>query len=480
MTVRHIVGGVLTAATLVRLSAAQGPPCISRHAGSVPAAYATTVARERTLVCEQLVTRIPGVQVAVAIDGKLVWSEGFGYADAERKQPVTRETQFRIGSVSKPLTAAAVGLLYEQGKLDLDAPVQRYVPSFPDKGHPITTRQLAGHLAGIRHYKDQEFLLNRHFATVREGLTIFQDDSLLFPPGTRFSYSSYAWNLVSAVVEGASGENFLPYISAHVFRPLGLTHTAPDRADSLIRGRTQFYDRDSAGTFHIAPTVDLSYKWAGGGFVSTAEDLVKFGSALLGPGFLKRETLDLLFTSQRTSAGEETGYGIGWFLRTDSVGHRWVFHGGGSVGGTAAFGLDRDSRVVVAILANLSEAPLDPAEAIGAAFEHAAAVQGTWEGTFMVGPKDSVIATFVLRASAERDGWVLLLPGHEPHPTRVVAIGGDSVVTETGPYASTRLPGETVTTRITGHYRGDGVVGSFVAHYSSGETSGRIQGRRTK
>ena len=86
------------------------------------------------LVCERLATRIPGVQVAVAVNGKLVWSEGFGYADAARMRPVTHQTQFRIGSVSKPLTAAAVALLYEQGKLALDAPVQRYVPSFPDKG----------------------------------------------------------------------------------------------------------------------------------------------------------------------------------------------------------------------------------------------------------------------------------------------------------------------------------------------------------
>src|SRR5467141_2866389 len=369
MLCRIGLAGFLIPATL----AAQGAPCISRRSGSVPAEYAAIVAQERTLMCERLATRIPGVQVAVAVNGKLVWSEGFGYADVERKRPVTRETQFRIGSVSKPLTAAAVALLYQQGKLDLDAPVQRYVPSFPAKGYPITTRQLAGHLAGIRHYKDQEFFSNRHYARVLDGLKIFQDDSLLFPPGTRFSYTSYGWNLVSAVVEGASGDNFLHYISAHVFRPLGLTHTAPDHVASLMPGRPQFYDRDSAGSFHIAPAVDNSYKWAGGGFVSSAEDLVKFGSALLQPGFLKPETLDLLFSSQRTSAGEETGYGIGWFLRTDSLGHRWAFHGGGSVGGTAAFGLDRDSRVVVAILANLSNAPLDAAQEIEAAFDREAA-----------------------------------------------------------------------------------------------------------
>jgi CubicO group peptidase (beta-lactamase class C family) len=215
----------------------------------------------------------------------------------------------------------------------------------------------------------REFFQNRHFATVRDGLAIFQDDSLLFPPGTRFSYSSYGWNLVSAVVEGAAGEEFLPYISAHVFRPLGLTHTAPDRSDSLIPDRTQFYDADSSGASHVAPPVDNSYKWAGGGFVSTAEDLVKFGSALMAPGFLRRETLDLLFTSQRTSAGEETGYGIGWFVRTDSLGHHWVFHGGSAVGGTAVLGLDRDAHLVMALLTNLSDAPVEPAQEIETAFE---------------------------------------------------------------------------------------------------------------
>src|SRR5438093_10406053 len=108
-------------------------------------------------------------------------------------------------------------------------------------------------------------------------------------------------------------------MSMHVLRPLCLTHTAPDRVDSLGPGRTQFYDRDSAGILHIAPTVDNSYKWAGGGFVSTAEDLVRFGSALLDPGFLKRETLDLLFSSQRTNAGTVTGTGLDCVLRHRSL-----------------------------------------------------------------------------------------------------------------------------------------------------------------
>ena len=363
------LAAALLAAPLIGLRGQSACASHAVHPRPRPAAYAAAVARARAIVCDRLVGKIPGLQVAVAVGGTLVWSEAFGYADLAREVPVTAETQFRIGSVSKPLTAAAVALLYEQGKLDLDAPVQRYVPSFPDKGYPITTRQLAGHLAGIRHYRGDEFLRNRHFDTVLEGLAIFQGDSLLFPPGTKFSYSSYGWNLISAVVEGAAGQDFLTYMSRNVLRPLGLTHTAPDRVDSLIPNRTRFYERGADSGFVPAPPVDNSYKWAGGGFLSTAEDLVKFGSALLEPGFLKPTTLELLFTSQKTGAGEPTGYGVGWFVATDGRGHRWVSHGGGSVGGTTAFGVDRDSRVVVAITSNLTGAPLEAGKEIQALFD---------------------------------------------------------------------------------------------------------------
>src|SRR3989441_2515478 len=331
--------------------------------------YSKAEEHARAVAKELLGRGIPGLAVAVAVDGRIVYSEGFGFADLEERVPVWPTTKFRIGSVSKPLTAVALVQLVEQRKLDLDAPVQKYVPSFPDKGAPITTRMLAGHLGGIRHYKDDENLSAKHYNNVLEGLKIFKDDPLVAPPGTKFSYSSYGFNLLSAVVQGASGQDFLSYMHEHVFEPLGLRSTVEDRPAEIIEQRARFYTQPKDQHVLNAPFVDNSYKWAGGGFLSSAEDLVRFGSALLQPGFLKPGTLDLLFTSQRTSAGEETGYGIGWFLRTDSLGHRWAFHGGGSVGGTAAFGLDRNSRVVVAILANLSNAPLDAAQQIEAAFD---------------------------------------------------------------------------------------------------------------
>jgi len=296
---------------------------------------------------------IPGASVTVMKHGKIIWSEGLGFSDVENRVPVTPQTKFRVGSVSKPLTAAALALLVEQGKLDLDAPVQRYVPSFPQKKYPITTRELGGHLAGVRHYAGNEFLNQRHYNTVTDGLTIFKDDTLLFKPGDRYSYSSYGWNLISAVIEGASGESFLALMRKRVFDAIGMTHTAAEYTDSIIPFRAHFYSRsDSAAPVVNAPFVDNSYKWAGGGFLSTTEDLVLFGQTMLLGTFVRPHTRELLWTSQRTTDGKQTGYGIGWSVLTDSSKRRIVSHSGGSVGGTAWLQIFPDQQLVAAFLFN--------------------------------------------------------------------------------------------------------------------------------
>ena len=296
--------------------------------------------------------RIPGASITVTIKGKVVWSEGFGYADLEQDVPVTPETKFRVGSISKSLTSAAVGLLYQEGKMSLDSVIQAYVPSFPVKRYPITVREVAGHIAGIRHYWDREMYLARRFPTVLDGLTIFEDDTLLFKPGTRFAYSSYGWNLVSAAVEGASGSDFLSYMHSKVFEPLGMTNTVPDFTDSLIAHRARWYTEDSLKHMLNAPFVDNSYKWAGGGFLSTTDDLAKFGNAMLDATLLKRSTIDTLWTPLKLNDGRSTNYGIGWFIRHDKSGRLVVSHSGGSIGGTANLLLYPKEDLVVALLVN--------------------------------------------------------------------------------------------------------------------------------
>ena len=323
-----------------------------------PVRYARSIEFARALITALMEeSGTPGMSVAVGIDGAIVWAEGFGYADVEHRVPVWEETRFRIGSVSKPLTAAAVGLLVEQGKLDLDAPVQRYVPAFPQKRWPITTRQVAGHLSGIRHYRGDETYGAVRYRTVTDGLTIFQDDSLLFEPGERFSYSSYGWNLISAVVERASGQEFLSYMQRQVFDPLGMHHTVADHTDSIIPHRTRFYERTEDGRVLNAPYVDNSYKWAGGGFLSTPSDLVRFGFAHFGEDLLHAETIAEMWTPQTTNAGASTGYGIGWSVAVENGVVVRAGHGGGSIGGTAGFETWPQQRAAVALLGNLTQAP---------------------------------------------------------------------------------------------------------------------------
>jgi serine beta-lactamase-like protein LACTB len=306
---------------------------------------------------EWLARGIPGLALAVAVDGKIVYSEGFGYADLEERVPVWPTTKFRIGSISKPLTATALMELVEAGKVDLDAPVQKYVPAFPDKGAVITVRMVAGHLGGIRHYQGEEFNIQKHYGSVLESLKIFENDPLVSPPGTKFNYSSYGYNLLSAVIESAAAEEFLSYMRGRVFTPLGLVHTAPDQNTQIVEQRSRYYELAKDGGEENAPYVDNSYKWAGGGFLSTAEDLVRFGSAMMQPGLLKAETLKTMFTPQKTKAGDETGYGIGWGIHKSQSGKPVYEHSGGSVGGTSQLILYPETHVVVALVTNLSGAP---------------------------------------------------------------------------------------------------------------------------
>lgn len=322
--------------------------------------YQTAIAQARKLVEESSRDKqFPGIAVAVSVKGKLVWSEGFGYADVESKTSMdSKRHLFRIGSISKPLTATGLALLYQQGKIDLDAPIQTYVPSFPKKSYPVTLRQLGGHLAGIRHYKGREFLSDKKYETVLEGLEIFKDDPLLHEPGTKYAYSSYGWNLISAAIETASGEEFLSYMEKQVFNPLNLKHTLAEHMDRRYENRVSFYELEN-DQLELSPYVDNSYKWAGGGFIGTAEDLIRFGNAHMKPGFLNEETWLTFTKSQTNNDGKTINYGIGWRSGQDNKGRDWFGHSGGSVGGTSFLAIYPEKELVVVTLVNLSSAKLN-------------------------------------------------------------------------------------------------------------------------
>jgi serine beta-lactamase-like protein LACTB len=300
--------------------------------------------------------RPPGMSVAVAVNGKVVWAEGFGLADLEQCVPVTPRTKFRIGSTSKPLTSAGATLLFDQKRLDLNAPIQKYVPTFPDKGFPITTRQLLGHLGGIRGYTaadgDKENIEPYH--SVTESLKRFKDDPLVAPPGSKWQYSAYGYVLASAAIEGASGQDFLSFMHEKVFQPLGMRDTLADQNDRIIPNRARSYQLTADGTYRNSAYADLSYKWAAGGFLSTAVDLVRFGSALLHPGFLRETTLTMVLSPQDISDGTKTKYGLGWEIHEgrDGSPERRFQHSGGVAGSSSFLIIYPDQKVVIAWLLN--------------------------------------------------------------------------------------------------------------------------------
>ncbi|OZC01786.1 serine hydrolase domain-containing protein [Rubricoccus marinus] len=338
-------------------------------ASAQPATLDVAVERARA-IADSAARGLPGMAIAVSVDGATVWSEGFGLADLEQRVPVTTETRFRIASVSKPMTAVAVAQLVEAGALDVDAPVQTYVPAFPEKRWAVTTRALGGHLAGIRHYQGDEYFLARPFGSVGEALTVFSADTLMYAPGTAYAYSSYGWNLISAVVEGASGEPFLNYMERRVFAPLGMAHTAADQPSALIPNRARPYERQGEA-FANAPYVDNSVKWAGGGFLSTPEDLLRLG-AYVTADTLGTRSRALLFTEQTTASGEGVSYGFGWALGTDARGRDVVSHSGGAVGGTSLLWVVPEAGVVVAAAMNLTGADLAWVREIAAVIADAA------------------------------------------------------------------------------------------------------------
>ncbi|MFN7930052.1 MAG: serine hydrolase domain-containing protein [Blastocatellia bacterium] len=304
---------------------------------------------EQTIQQELQKSGAPGAAVAIELDGRIIFAKGFGYADVEGKVPFTAQTVSRIGSISKTFTALAVMQLVEQGKIKLDDEVQAYVPSFPKKSAPITIRQLLGHQGGIRHYQGDEMLSNKHYDTVEAALAIFKDDPLIAEPGTKYSYTTYGYNLLSRVVEAASGMSFCDYVQQRILTPLGLKQTYFDEPARIIAQRARNYTKRKDSPLENAPAVDQSNKWGGGGLVSTVEDLLRYADSYDQRKLLKAETIELMFTPQKTRDGKPTAYGMGWTSAIDN-GHRRIEHTGGSVGATSALAMYPADKIKIAVL----------------------------------------------------------------------------------------------------------------------------------
>ena len=327
---------------------------------------------------------LPSVSLAVGVDGEVVWASAFGQVDIDEGVGASIDTPYRIASVSKAVTSVGLARLVQDGRIDLDSPVRAYVPTFPEKRWPVPVRRLAGHMGGVRHYTNRlgrtflkESFNRERYAAVTDALEIFADDSLLYEPGTGFRYSTHGFTLLSAVLEGAAGQPYLAFMDQEVFTPLGMERTGPDdgtatdplpavpyHMDKLIASlvlQVGLPEELLRTRYARPPDADPSYKWAGGGLISTASDLVRMANALMRYEFLDSATVELLWTPQLLPDGSANPqqYGMGWRIDreaellglADSV--RVVHHGGSSPGSSAFLLLVPEARVTVAVLTNL-------------------------------------------------------------------------------------------------------------------------------
>jgi len=309
-------------------------------------------------------THVPGMAVAVVENGDYEWAQGFGFADLENNVHASEHTLFRLASISKSLTATAAMELWERGRIDLDAPVQKYCPSFPQKPWPISTRQVLGHLGGIRHYKsssqdDLEVGNTKHFDDpIQAGLNLFKDDPLVAQPGTSFHYSTQGYTLIGCVIEGASGTKYVDFMRQNILVPAQMEQTQADDRFAIIPYRTRFYEKTESGSVRNADFLDSSYKIPGGGWLSSAEDMARFEVAILNDKLVRNTTRDLMWTPLKPSDGSKDSYALGWGWGEEND-HEVadVGHTGGQQGTSTAFAIAPERRAGVVVLTNMEGQP---------------------------------------------------------------------------------------------------------------------------
>ena len=339
---------------------------LAGQSGAQPAAtpLPPSTVSEIDRAVQAFLTRVPspGLSVAVGLDGELRFERGYGLADLEHRVPATPSTVYRLASVSKPITAVATMQLVERRRLSLQDTVGKWLSYVPAALRPITIRQLLSHQSGIRHYTAQEDDTTthypRHYDSLREALDMFASDPLVHAPGTRMTYSTYAYTLLGVVIEEAAGQTYVEAVRQQIFVPARMVDSVPDDVLAIVPNRAAGYARSATGGLRKAAFMDPSYKTPGGGWLSTAGDMVRFGQAVQSGTILSPASLERMTTMETPPGQPPTFYGLGWIVEGWGVPGRpripgLAWHGGVQQGVTTNLYMLLPERLVVALMINL-------------------------------------------------------------------------------------------------------------------------------
>ncbi len=299
---------------------------------------------------EMRLRHVPGLALTVVKDGKVIKERGYGLASVELNAPVTPETVFEIGSVSKQITAAAVMLLVEEGKLSLDDRISKHLPGTPDAWSAVTVRHLLTHTSGIKNYTGLAGFELTERLKREEFIKRIGTHPLAFAPGDAHSYGNTNYNLLGHIVESVSGKTYWQFVRERIFQPLGMTATNDRDPRNVLKNRASGYEWEGGAL--VGRDSDLTDVFSAGAIVSTVRDLVKWDAALAGERLLKRSSLERIWTPTRFNDGREHPYGLGWYVE-NVRGVRRVRHNGQTAGFAASIARYREERLTVIVLCNL-------------------------------------------------------------------------------------------------------------------------------
>ena len=331
-----------------------------------------SIAQEKNKEVKSLLEKIVleksvmGVSAGYSVGGKTIAASAMGYANKETNKKFTLETLVRMGSIAKPMTAIAVMQLVEKNLLDLDTPIQTYIPDYPK--HPktqITTRHLLSHTSGISGYKngrESNTILN--YSTLNDALNLFKNRDLLFEPGTKYSYTTYGYTVLGAIIENISGVSFEKYMQENIWNKAEMINTGVDKFQIELENESKLYHRKKGkGKAKIAKENNLSNRIPAGGFYTTVADMLKFGNAVLNNLLIREETLAFM-TKHHSLEKKNNGYGFGWFLygRNPEAENSIIGHPGAQTGSTTFLFIIPSKKTVCIVLSNTSRAQslIDP------------------------------------------------------------------------------------------------------------------------
>jgi len=306
-------------------------------------------------------SNVPGLSVAISYKNEIIWSKNYGYSNLEYQVSTSDSSAFRIASLSKLFTGTAIYKLHKAGAINLQDPISKYLDSIPEVWKSITIQQIAQHTSGIGHYVDVEDALDvTHYSSTKDALSKFMNRPLEHLPDEGVTYSSYAYTVLAAIIEKATGKDFEHAMLELVFEPLAMHQTKVDDQQRIIPNRVGFYQYGSDRQPENAPFIDLSGRWAGSGYLSSAIDLAKFGAAhTFTSDYFSEEDLNALTSPRKINDTLTTKEGLGWGQRTSWEDELMYWGDGKTPGSTCGLLVFPEHSLSIAIACNMRNAPLE-------------------------------------------------------------------------------------------------------------------------